>query len=282
MSLFPASARARISFAALLMAFCCLPAMALDMDGFMPEKGHGSAALTYNVESYDEFWVGKTKVSEPMLGEIENRSTSLWLTWGLSDDLALVLSAAQVSSEADGPAALDESGLQDLALLVKWRFWQGWQGDAHHSLVAGAGVRTPLSDYLANGPVSIGDGTTDALVRLTYQLEVRSFFFSQQVGVDLRGGEAPNGFPLLTQAGVNLGRVTLSAGYYRYVANDGTDIGQAGFTFPSNRDETERLSAKVLFRVNERWGVQAGAFNTLDGRNSGDADGLFAGLTFGF
>lgn len=267
---------------ALLLALSASATSASEIDGFLPGAGQGTVAITYNQESYDEFWVGKTKVSEPMLGEIENTSTSLWLTWGFTEDLALVLSAAHVASEADGPANLDESGLQDLAVLIKWRFWQSWHNDVHHGLVLGAGVRTPLDDYLANGPVSIGDETTDALVRLTYQLQKGSFYFSQQVGLDLRGDDAPDGFPLLTQVGWNFGSVTLSGAYYRYIADGGTDIGQPGFTFPSNKDETERLSAKVIFEINELWGVQAGAFQTLDGRNSGDADGVFGGLIFSF
>ena len=267
---------------ALLLSLPCSATFASEIDGFLPGAGQGTVAITYNQESYDEFWVGKTKVSEPMLGEIENTSTSLWLTWGFTEDLALVLSAAHVASEADGPANLDESGLQDLAVLIKWRFWQSWQNDVHHGLVLGAGVRTPLDDYLANGPVSIGDETTDALLRLTYQLQKGRFYFSQQVGLDLRGGDAPDGFPLLTQAGWNFGKVTLSGAYYRYLADGGTDIGEAGFTFPSNQDETERLSAKLILQVNENWGVQAGAFQTLDGRNSGDAEGFFGGLIFSF
>ena len=267
---------------ALLLCLPCSATLASEIDGFLPRAGQGTIAITYNQESYDEFWVGKTKVSEPMLGEIENTSTSLWLTYGWTDNLALVLSAAQVSSEADGPANLDESGLQDLAVLIKWRFWQSWQNEVHHGLVLGAGVRTPLDDYLANGPVSIGDETTDALLRLTYQLQKGRFYFSQQVGLDLRGGDAPDGFPLLTQAGWNFGKLTLSGAYYRYLADGGTDIGEAGFTFPSNQDETERLSAKLILQVNENWGVQAGAFQTLDGRNSGDAEGLFGGLIFSF
>lgn len=267
---------------ALLLSLPGSATFASEIDGFLPRAGQASLAITYNQESYDEFWVGKTKVNEPMLGEIENTSTSLWLTWGFTEDLALVLSAAQVSSEADGPANLDESGLQDLAVLIKWRFWQSWQNNVHHGLVLAAGVRTPLDDYLANGPVSIGDETTDALLRLTYQLQKGRFYFSQQVGLDLRGGDAPDGFPLLTQAGWNFGKLTLSGAYYRYLADGGTDIGEAGFTFPSNQDETERLSAKLILQVNERWGVQAGAFQTLDGRNSGDAEGLFGGLLFSF
>ena len=39
------------------------------------------------------------------------------------------------------------------------------------------------------------------------------------------------------------------------MADGGTDIGDPGFTFPSNKDETERVGAKVFARLTESIGA---------------------------
>lgn len=268
----------RFLAAAALVLASPLHIAALDLNGSFPGAGRGTFSLAQTQESYDEFWVGSIKVSEPMLGEIENSSTSLHMIWGLRDDLALEAGLARITSEADGPAALEESGLQDLELLLKYRFWNS----KNHALVVALGGRTPLESYLADGPVSIGDGTTDFLARLIYQFESNSWAFSQQVGFDVRGDDAPDGIPLFTEVAYSLSRLELSLGYSHYIADGGTDIGQPGFTFPSTGDEYQRLRLKLFSRLTEDLGLSVCGFSTLDGRNVGEAEGFSFGLSYGF
>lgn len=249
---------------------------AIDINGFQPQAGVGEVALSYSFESYDEFWVGEQKVSDPGVGETEIRSLSLWGQYGLTDRLALVVNLPYIDADSDGLGGFGESGLQDLTVLAKYRF-ASLGSTARHSFTGAVGGRTPASSYEDNLPVDIGDGTTDLLLRLVYQLEAGSFYFSQQVGFDSRGGKAPDGFPLYTELGTTLGRVTLAASYLRYVADGGTDIGDPGFTFPSNQDETSRIGGKLYARLTDALGVSASAFTTLDGRNSGDTSGYSLG-----
>jgi hypothetical protein len=251
---------------------------ALDLNGFMPARGEGTIALSYTSESYDEFWVGKTKVSDPGVGEVETDSIAAWFRYGLTDRVALIVNVPYVDATSDGLGGFEDSGLQDLTALVAFRALES----GNHRLVAAGGARTPISDYEANLPVDLGDGTTDVLLRLVYQFQNGGFYASQQVGYDLRGDDAPDGFPLYTEVGYSWPRVTVNGFYLTYSADGGTDIGDPGFTFPSNKDETERLGAKVFVRLNESFGAQVAAFQTLDGRNSGDASGVSAGFTFGF
>jgi hypothetical protein len=259
----------------------CAPLAALDLNGFMPAAGEGAVALSYTSEGYDEFWVGETRVSDPGVGDVEIDSIALWMRYGLTDRIALVANVPHVDASSDGLGGFEDSGLQDLSALVLFRALE--TGDAvRHRVVAGGGVRTPISDYEANLPVDLGDGTTDALLRLVYQLEAGGFYASQQVGYDLRGDDAPDGLALYTEAGYSWPRLTLNGFYLRYLADGGTDIGDPGFTFPSNEDETERLGAKVFARLTDRLGAQAAIFETLDGRNSGDTSGFSAGFVFGF
>jgi hypothetical protein len=262
----------------LLALLSALPAAAFDLNGFLPVAGEGQVALSLTAEGYDQFWVGETKVSDPGVGEVELTSQALWFHYGLTERFALVGGLAHVDADSDGLAGFGEQDLQDLAVLLEMRLFES----GHHSLVAAAGVRTPLGDYEDNLPVDVGDGTTDALLRLVYLLRVGGFYVSQQIGHDLRGGDAPNGWPLFTEIGYTFGRVTVNGFLSWQITDDGTDIGDPGFTFPSNREEYQRAGAKVYARVSERLGLSLVAFDTLDGRNTGETSGFSAGLTLRF
>ncbi|MGH9750301.1 MAG: hypothetical protein ACRD6R_10295 [Candidatus Polarisedimenticolia bacterium] len=256
-------------------------ASALDINGFTRAKGKGDVAFSFTSESYDEFWVGRTKVTDPGLGEVETRSLSVWLAYGLNDRLTLIANLPWVRAEGDGSAGFEEKDLQDLSLLGQFVLASGGSG-ARHALVGAVGFRIPASGYEANTPVDIGDGSDDWLFRLVYQLRHRGFYLSQQIGVDLRSGDTPDGFPLYTEIGATWGKVTLTAFYQRLESEEGTDIGDPGFTFPSNQDEFERTGAKVYWRLHDRIGVALAGWNTLGGRNTGDSTGASFGFNFGF
>ena len=271
----------RLFVATAVAALAAVPAVAQDLNGFFPAKGQGDFALSYTDESYDEFWVGTHKMSVPDIGKVTTRSLSLWGRYGFTDRVAVIANVPYVDVDSNGLAGFSDSGLQDLTALVEVNALER-DGASRHRLVAAVGGRTELSDYEANAPVSLGDGTTDVLLRLVYQFEHGSFYFSQEVGYDLRGGDAPDGTPLSTELGYTLRRVTITGFYYRYVAHGGTDIGDPGFTFPSNKDETERVGAKVFGRASNSFGLFAAWFTTLSGRNSGDASGVSVGTTYSF
>lgn len=255
------------------------PLHAFDINGFLPGRAQGDVAVSYTAEGYDQFWVGKTKVSDPGVGKVDINSTSLWLQWGLTDDMAIVANLPYIDASSDGLGRFKDSGLQDLSVLLKFRFLSR----GRHSLVAALGVRTPVQNYEANLPVDLGDGTTDALYRLVYQFHTETFYFSQQVGYDRRGGDAPDDYPLYTELGFTAGRVTYGGYYSRLIADSsGTDIGDPGFTFPSNREEYSKAGLKVYGRVTDRIGLSAVYFVTLDGRNTGDSDGFSVGAVFHF
>lgn len=272
--------RTAVALSAAVAATClAMPAGAMDLNGFMPGAGRGDFAISYTAEGYDEFWVGETEVSDPGVGEVDITSYTAWFRWGFTDDFALIVNLPYVDADSDGLGGFAESDLQDLTALAAYRFVGG---DGPHTLLGAAGVRTPASNYEENLPVDVGDGTTDALVRLVYQYTGPAFYVSQQVGFDSRGDDAPDGFPLYTELGFFAGRATISGFYQKYIADDGTDIGDPGFTFPSNQEEFERAGAKVFARFTDTLGASFAGFTTLDGRNTGKTSGFSAGLNFSF
>lgn len=259
-----------------------LPVAASDLDGFQPPAGKGDFALSLSLDSYDHFFVGSNRVESPAaLGEIDNTSWSLWWRHGLTDRLAVVASLPYVETEGDGTANFDESDPQDLAALLQYQVLSR-EARGRHSVVVGGGIRTPVANYSANLPVSVGDGTTDALLRVVYLYQWGRSYVSQQLGYDIRGEDAPDGFPLTTTVARMFGPATVSVMYQRYIADGGTDIGDPGFTFPSNKEQFERLWAKVYTRINDSLGLSAAAFTTLDGRNTGDSRGLSLGMVYSY
>lgn len=272
--------RALLGASLLLAAPPSNPAAAQDLNGFTPERGQGTVALSVTTESFDRFWVGTRKVEDPGIGRYRTDSAALWMTYGITERLALVANVPYVEVDGDGPANFTDGAAQDLSLLITARLASS--GDARHGLLASAGLRTPMSDYEADQPVAVGDGTTDALLRLVYQFATGPWYLSQQVGFDLRGEDAPDGFPLYTEVGRSLGRFTVSLFHLLAIADGGTDIGDPGFTFPSNQEEVQRAGAKLYARVSDRWGLAVAGFTTVDGRNTGDSDGVSAALVAGF
>jgi hypothetical protein len=268
----------RLVSAVFVFGFLALPpARASDVTGFLEPVGRGAAVLAFTTEGYDEFWMGRTKVADPGLGRVRTNSTTFFMQFGLTERATLVANLPYVNTRGDGQAGFAESGLQDIAALLKVRV-AGFGSRTRSSFVLAGGVRTIASNYEANKPVAVGDGTADGLLRIVHLLQAGPFYWSQQVGLDLRGGEAPNGFPVYSEVGWSLGQATLSLLYTGYWADGGSDIGDAGFTFPSNKDETQRVGVKAYVRLSETWGVVGHGFTTLSGRNSGDASGVGAGL----
>lgn len=265
----------RIGAAVIVASLAAPAADAYDMNGFMPSAGEGAVALSFTDEGYDEFWRGDTRVpTPPPLGEVSTRSLTLWGRYGFTDRVAVVVNLPYVDTQGDGGAGFEDSGISDLTALVKVRLADFGGG---HTLTGAAGVRTDVGDYEGDAPVSLGDASTDGLLRLVYQYQRGAFFVSQQVGYDLRDGDPPNGVPLHTEIGYTFDRTTVNAFYSRYLADGGTDIGDPDFTFPSNEEEYERVGGKIYLRLGGGFGLSASAYTTLDGRNTGDATGISAG-----
>lgn len=269
--------------ASCVLAAILLPATAAagDLNGFLRERGHGDVALSYTAEGYERFWVGDMKVKDPGVGDVDTKSLSLWFAYGLTDRLTVVADIPYIHTKGDGLGEFEESDWQDLTLVLMGRIASVGER-VRSEFIGAAGIRSDPFGYEANSPVDVGDGTDDWLFRFVYQLRFRGFYFSQQIGYDLRDDDAPDGLPFYSEVGQTWGPVTASGFYSRYIANGGTDIGDPGFTFPSNGDEYERIGVKVYGRVVDHFGLSAAWFGTLDGRNTGDTSGVSGGVVYSF
>lgn len=278
----PVQRLAAIAATALTCAALAAPARAAEFSGFLQEKGRGDVALSYTGERYESFWLADTKTAIPNDSGVHTKSTSIWLAYGITDRLTLIGNLPYIRASSPEGFGITEKAWQDFTLLGAYNLWNGGS-TIRSSIVGAAGMRTVASNYVINNqPVNIGDGTADWLARLIYHLEWRSLYLSQQAGYDLRGGAAPNNVPYHTEVGWSLRGFTFSGYYSRIIARGGTDIGDPGFTFPSNGDEYARRGAKVYYRFDDRIGAGITYFTTLNGRNTGDTSGLSAGVDYSF
>ena len=255
------------------------PAAALQVTPSQPAAGEWNLALSLSQESYDEFWVGSQKVSEPMLGEVETTAISLWARYGIPDRISVAVSVPYVDVDTDGLAGMEDSGMQDVEASVQWRLLEVDRGAWNHRVSLGASIRTPAGSYEGNAPISLGDDTTDAIVGAGWAGSTGPWLVSAQATYALRGEDAPDTSNLRLEVGRSFGpRVWTALGYGLQRASSGTDIGEPGFTFPSNKEELDRIDAELYVSMTPQLGLSVRAWDTLSGRNTGDSTGLSLGL----
>jgi hypothetical protein len=275
-------APAPLALAASLLAVAG-PLSAQGETGFFRGEGHLDAALSGTFDSYDEFWVGIEDVSDPGVGEVERTSVSLYLAYGLSDDLDLIGNAAWVSSESDGAAgAPGEDDLQDFLLAAKWRAWHKPTGWGEMSLSLLPGIKLPLTDYEDNDITAHGDGQVDLRGRVVLHAQhTAGWYASFETGYDHRNGAPEDEIPMHLQAGMTFfERITVSPFVSRVESLGGNDIGDPGFTFPENEEDYTRAGIKAYAKLGAHMGITAGWHTTLDGRNTGDVTGFTVGLVY--
>ncbi len=289
----PPSAATRTRWAALRFLLpglaACLVASAprgQGETGFLRGAGKTDVAVTYFLDTYDEFWVGGDRVSMPGVGEVDRMGYNLYAAYGLRDDLDLILSASYVEAESDGAAgAPDESDLQAAVLAAKWRVLRrqyDW-GEVSFSLLPG--VSLPLTDYENNAITAIGDGQIDWRGRIVGHIQTHGgTFASIETGYDHRIGKPKDEIPIhLTVGHTFANRFTLSPFLSVVESLGGTDIGPPGTNdFPTNEEDYVRTGLSAYYRLCEDVGITGSWRTTLDGRNTGDVEGFTLGLVFGF
>jgi len=268
-----------------LCAAFLLASLASSQDtGFVRGQGRTDYALSYNVDTYDEFWVGDTKVADPGVGEVERLTYNLYIAHGLTNDLDLVFNAAYADVSSDGAAGFDdESDLQDMVIGAKWRAWRGGAGPGEFSFFLTPAFKVPMTEYEDNAVTAIGDGQVDVRLRGIAHYQAGVFWASLETGYDRRNGAPEDEYPLNVTLGASAGPITIMPYYSGVSSQDGIDISDvpAQGGFPSVEEEYERYGVRAYGHLNESFGLTAGWFTTTDGKNTGDVEAFSIGIVFG-
>jgi hypothetical protein len=268
-----------------LFALACLAATARAQGetGFLRGAGKTDVVLSWSLDSYDQFWIGTDKVSDPGVGEIDRETWTLYAAYGLTEDVDLIFSGSYVTAESDGTAGFpEESDLQDAVFAAKWRAWQAPFAGGDISFLFEPGVKLPMTDYEYDAVTAIGDGQVDLRVRgIVHWQNASGVFASLESGYDIRNGPPEDEVPLNLTLGVTVfERLTLTPFYSQVFSTGGVDISDlpAPGGFPATQEEYSRAGLGAYVRISENIGLTGLWRTTLDGRNTGDVDTFGVGL----
>jgi hypothetical protein len=268
---------------------------ALAQSPWLPAHGEVLATPGFTFQTFDEFWVGTTKVG-PLKANDENQEQYvgfLNVDYGLFAGLAVDLTVGYGgTSSTDTFGGRSDEGFIDTSLGSRLRLV-----DEHGDVPAWAptltlrgGVIIP-GDYDENTPFSLGDGAWGAEMQLLAGKAFgdSGFGLFGHVGYRTRQHPAPDDFLSLVGAYQQLHGFTLSAAYRHVASVEGLDIGGPGFNpadprtgFPALKEINQQ--AEVTLAYSDRGGRQYAvlAAFTLDGRNTGDKLILGATITLPF
>lgn len=253
--------------------------------GFLRGKGNLDLSLSYDLDTYDRFWVGDTKVNMDGVGRIKRHAVSLYGAYGLTDGLDVVATGAYVDVTSDGDADFpDEDGLQDATVYLKWRAIEGDVPGGQASLLLTPGIKFPLSSYEDNAVTAIGDGQIDWRARaIAHYQHYTGTWFSLEGGYDIRNGDPKNDTILNATLGIPVGKsFTLMPFYSQVWSAGGIDISDvpAKGPFPAVQEEYQRIGVRAYWEITEHFGLSAGWRDTLDGKNTGDVESFSGGVVW--
>ena len=257
-------------------------------NGFLRGTGKTDVALTYSMDTYREFWVGQHKVEDPKVGRITRQSLNLWGAYGIDPRTDVVVSASYVEASSDGnpllpgPSNDTEKQLQDATIGLKYRLNEWQIGPGGLSLSFAPAVKIPMTHYENDALTAIGDGQIDYRGRIIahYRFD-NGAFASVETGFDYRTERPANEMPLNVTIGATFfDHVTIAPFYTWTNSFHGIDIGQGDF--PATEEDVERVGVSVFLRLDQTFGLTGGWKTTIDGKNTGDLDGWWAGIVLSF
>ena len=259
-------------------------------DGFTKGKGNGSLVVSYSWERYDEFYAGANLMEgintglRTWGGEITTQSVSLYGTVGLTDELDLIVNVPYIAVQGAGvdTVSQEDSGLQDASLFIKWRPLLIETGGGNLSFLGALGFATPLSDYEEDLPLSIGNQSTRADLRLITHFQSNAGLFGElQAGYSLRSNNVPNATLLSAKIGYAANAFYIDLWSETQISDgDALDIGQVPFN--ETRVNYTQVGASLFVPVVSSFGVSAGVGRYVSGRNVGLATRFSGGLVYSF
>lgn len=288
----------RLLGAVALVGFATLSQAQSPVSGFMNGKGNGSVALSYTTEQYDNvFLVPNDAAGVPVFNEVKLQSVSLYGTFGLTDQLDVVLGLPYIQAEGNADATVlselqfenTRSGLQDVSVFVKYNPYSLAVGQSKLDFILSAGLKTPLGSYQVDeglqSILAIGNRATSVSGLAIAQLRTGSgLFVTTQAGYSLRSGEVPNALIGELKLGYAAKGFYVDAWYAGQVSDGGVNILGEGFNgfFPATDVTYTRAGLSVYVPVVAGFGVSGSAGKYLSGRNLGESTHFSGSLIYSF
>jgi hypothetical protein len=177
--------------ACLLLVFFTIKSFAQSpTDGLVMAKGYMCNVVSYQHNSWKEYWEGTLKRDNPNIGTFTGQNVMYMGAYGITENLNVMVGLPYVWTKADGSQHFDgQRGVQDFSLWLKYRALSKEIPLGTLSVFATAGASAPTSKYFVDMlPFAIGMGTKTASLRLIadYKTE-KGFYVTGQTGYILKG-----------------------------------------------------------------------------------------------
>ena len=268
------------------------------VSGFMQGKGNGNIVVSYNMEKYDKVFLVPQEVDGvPVFNEVEITSASLYATYGIFDNLDIVVSLPYIESKGQASDAVlsnlnfenSRSGLQDITAFLKFNPFNYDIGSSKLSFSGAFGVKTPLGDYVVDeglqSIVAIGNrGTTFSAIGIGMFKTKSGIFATGQFGGIVSYENVPDAYLSELKLGYAASKIYVDAFIAKQVSTGGVDIAGEGFTgvFPTTRVNYTKAGLNIYVPILKSVGIATGASSVLDGRNIGKSTGYYGALVYKF
>ncbi|MBE0391437.1 hypothetical protein [Flavobacterium sp. PL002] len=268
------------------------------ISGFMQGKGKGDISISYSSEKYDEVYFIPEKVDGvPVFNETKISSTSIYATYGITDQVDVVLVLPYVTAKGSATEEVltnlglenERKGFQDVSVFVKYSPFNFDFGTSSLRLIGALGLKTPLSNYKVEegfqSIIAIGNRSTTVSTTGMAMFRMDSgIFASAQLAGNYASNDVPNSYATELKVGY---AARLFYGDI-YIANQkstgGVDIFGEGFAgyFPITKVNYTKIGIDLYTPIYKEIGVSAGASTLVAGRNIGKSTGFYGGLVYKF
>jgi hypothetical protein len=276
----------------------------MENDGIMIPKNYLCSGVMYSNSSWSYYWEGTFKRDNGNLGTVNTNMYSLMVTYGIANNLIATVSLPYITTHASAGTLHSQTGLQDLALNVKWKGIHLQQGSNKFAVFASITGSIPASNYQADYlPLAIGSHSNDLTGRLVVDYSYGKAFFTGSGAYMDRSNITIDRTSYYTTTLINSNQVELPAmsdynfriGYRsKYLIVEGVadistslggfDIRKNDMPFPGNRMNMSTAGGNLRFRPKALYNLEltAGDDYTVAGRNVGQANMIHGGLSYIF
>lgn len=173
----------------LLLPFLALPFWAVAQSPtdelLMPTKEICFLA-NYEYGRFNEYWEGTSLRTNATIATVKRNTAMLMAAYGITDKLNIYVGLPYVathSTKPNGGKFAGASGIQDLSLGLKFRFFQKETENSEFSAFASLNFTAPASNYLSDyQPYSLGLGAPQLAWRGIINYKLRSGVYFRAVG----------------------------------------------------------------------------------------------------
>ncbi len=238
-----------------------------DGDAIMINKNFFCAGVMYSYGSWDEYWEGRFKRDNENMGKVSTQMIGVMGSYGITKNLNALFSVPYVQTKATGGTLKGLKGIQDLSLMLKWKFFSTEFGNGKLSTIAVGGFSFPLTNYVADFvPMSIGMRSKNLSLRGMADYQVGKFFITGSSAFVLRSNieidrtayydtemhntnivDMPNMLNSNVRAGYRSKSWIAEGTYDRMNTLGGFDIRKNDMPFPSNEMDATMVGVNFKY-----------------------------------